>query len=304
MTGGSKDRNKGILYMVLSSLFFAVMASAVKMSGDLPTMEKVFFRNVVGFLASGFLIWRAGGSFAGRDKKSLIYRSLFGFLGLVFYFYAIDRLPLANAVILNQMNPFITLILAFLFLKESIVRPQWVAIALAMAGILLIVKPGPGYSLGPALVGLLSAFFAAAAYTVIRHLRLSDHPQTIVFYFTGFTTFATIPFMVWGEFVMPDSFQFLALLTVGVTATIAQFFMTHAYRYCEAGDLSIYSYGNTVFAMVIAMVLWREFPDVLSFVGVFLVLCGAYVNWRAKRGIPAVQGDTPQNQWESKGSKE
>jgi drug/metabolite transporter (DMT)-like permease len=279
------DRNKGIFFMVMSSLFFAVMASAVKLSGDLPTMEKVFFRNVVGFVFTGFFIWRHGGSFFGSNRKALLFRSLFGFLGLVFYFYAIDYLPLANAVILNQMNPFITLILAFLFLREKVSKPQWIAFAVAICGIFLIVKPGPGYTLGPALIGLLSAFFAASAYTVIRHLRLTDQPMTIVFYFTGFTTLVTLPIMLLGGFVMPDLFQLLALLTVGVTATIGQFFMTHAYRYCEAGDLSIYSYGNTIFAMIIAMVLWREFPDLLSFFGVFLVLSGAYLNWRAKRGI-------------------
>jgi drug/metabolite transporter (DMT)-like permease len=269
--------------MIMSSLFFAVMATSVKLAGDLPVMEKVFFRNVVGFAASGFIIWRSGGSYLGTDRRSLLFRSLFGLIALAFYFYAIDRLPLANAVILNQMNPFILLILAFLFLREKIVKAQWFAIVVAMAGIMLIVKPGTGYTLLPSLVGLLSALFAAAAYTFVRHLRLSDHPETIVFYFTGFTTLATVPFMVFGEFLIPNTGQLLALLSVGVTATIGQFFMTNAYRYCEAGDLSIYSYGNTVFAMIIAMALWGEFPDVFSFLGVFLVLTGAYLNWQAKK---------------------
>ncbi|MDW7651902.1 MAG: DMT family transporter [Bacillota bacterium] len=277
------DRNKGILLMVLSSLFFAVMATLVKLSGDLPTMEKVFFRNVVGFTASGFIIWRSRGSFFGTDKKALLFRSFFGFLGLVFYFYAIDSLPLGNAVILNQMNPFFVLILAFLFLRERIVGSQWVAIAIAITGVAFIVQPGGGYSLMPALVGLLSAVFAAAAYTVIRHLRLSDAPQTIVFYFTGFTTLATIPFLVFGQFAMPNLNQLLALLGVGVTATAGQFLMTHAYRYCEAGDLSIYSYGNTVFATFLAVIIWGELPDSLSLFGIALVLTGAYINYNAKR---------------------
>ncbi|MCR3921432.1 MAG: DMT family transporter [Firmicutes bacterium] len=276
-------RNKGIFLMVMSSLFFAVMAAAVKVSGDLPTMEKVFFRNIIGFTATGIFIWRKGGSFAGSNKKWLLLRSLFGFLGLVFYFYAIDRLPLANAVILNQMNPFITLVLAYLFLREHVYNPQWFAVGVAMLGILLIVKPGFGYTFAPALVGILSAFFAAAAYTVVRHLRLTDQPQTIIFYFTGFTTMATLPFMVWGNFIMPDFAQMGALATVGITATIAQYLMTYAYRYSEAGDLSIYSYSNTIFAVVIAMLVWQEFPDLVSIVGIMLVLVGAVFNWWTKQ---------------------
>ncbi|MBS4007590.1 MAG: DMT family transporter [Clostridium sp.] len=277
------ERNKGIFYMVMSSLFFAAMAAAVKLAGDLPAMEKVFFRNLVGFFVSGLIIWHSGRGFAGSDKRALFYRSLFGFLGLVSYFYAIDRLPLANAVILNQMNPFIVLVLAFLFLREKIVKMQWLAIMVAILGVFLIVKPGTGYQLLPALAGLLSAFFTAAAYTVIRHLRASDHPQIIVFYFTGFSTFATLPFMLVRGFVMPDFFQLQVLLVVGVTATIAQFFMTHAYRYGEASELSIYSYGNTIFAMFIGMLLWREFPDALGYAGVFFVFTGAYLNWRVNR---------------------
>jgi drug/metabolite transporter (DMT)-like permease len=287
MTG----RNKGILYMVLSSLFFAMMAASVKLAGDLPTLEKVFFRNVVGFAASGYLIYRTRGSYLGNDRIALLYRSFFGLVGLVFYFYAIDRLPLANAVILNQMNPFFTLILAFMFLQERVVKLQWLAIFTALAGVAFILRPGLDYHVLPAVIGLLSAVFSAAAYTTIRHLRLTDHPQTIIFYFTGVTTFATLPFMFFGHFVMPDGVQFASLLAVGIFATVAQFFMTNAYRYCEAGDLSIYSYGNAIFAIFIGIFLWREFPHAFSLLGVLLVLGGAYMNYQAKREKIGVHDD-------------
>ncbi|SES95121.1 Permease of the drug/metabolite transporter (DMT) superfamily [Natronincola peptidivorans] len=277
------DRNKGILYMVLTSLFFALMAASVKLSGDLPTMEKVFFRNLVGFMTSGYLIYKSKESFKGNNTKLLLYRSIFGLIGIFFYFYAIDRLPLANAVVLNQMNPFFVLIFSFLFLGEIILKLQVAAIFIALTGVLFIVRPGFDYTVLPAVIGLLSAVFAAAAYTTVRHLRLTDSPQTIIFYFTGITTLTAIPFMIFGEFVVPNFFQFLALISVGVFATLAQFFMTHAYRYGEAGDLSIYSYGNTVFSIFIGIILWKELPDLLSFIGVACILLGAYLNYRAKQ---------------------
>lgn len=269
--------------MVLGSLFFAMMASFVKLSGNLPTVEKLFFRSIVGTVSSGYLIYRSGGSFLGYDRKLLFLRALFGFLGLSFYFYAIDKLPLANAVILNQLSPFFTVIFALVFLKEQMVKLQWVAIAVALGGVILIVKPGMSYTVVPALIGLFSAIFSAMAYITIRRLRLSDEPETIVFYFTAFTCLATFPFMLAGQFVMPTYGQMASLLAVGVTATAAQFFMTHAYRYCEAGDLSIYSYGNTVFAMFIGMMVWAEIPDMLSLLGLVFVLTAAYLNWQAKR---------------------
>jgi drug/metabolite transporter (DMT)-like permease len=278
------DRNRGILYMVLSSLFFALMAALVKLSGDLPTMEKVFFRNLVGLAASSYIIYKSGGSFLGNNRVYLFYRSFFGLLGVFFYFYAIDRLLLANAVVLNQMSPFFVLILSALFLREKIVRLQTAAIVIALAGVVFVSKPELNYTVLPAVAALLSAFFAASAYTIVRHLRLSDSPETIVFYFTGLTTLVSLPFLLLGQFVMPTLPQLAALLGVGVFATAAQFFMTHAYRYAEAGDLSIYSYGITVFSIITGILIFFEFPDILSLIGVVLILTGAWLNYRAKAG--------------------
>lgn len=275
------DRNKGILYMILSSLFFALMAAAVKFAGDIPTMEKVFFRNILGFIVAGYMIFKSKESFKGNNTKYLLYRSIFGLLGVIFYFYAIAHLPLADAVILNQMNPFFVLILAAIFLGERIKKLQIPAIIIALVGVFFIAQPQFDYTIIPAVVGVLSAIFAAAAYTIIRHLRLTDSPHVIVFYFCGISTLITLPFLIFGEFVMPDMKALISLLAVGTFATIAQFLMTHAYRYAEAGDLSIYNYSSTVFSIFIGIVLWGEIPNTLSILGVILILTGAYLNYRA-----------------------
>ncbi|QUH19641.1 DMT family transporter [Alkaliphilus sp. B6464] len=283
------DRNKGILYMLASSLFFALMAGAVKFSGNIPTMEKVFFRNIVGFVVSGYMIFKSGESFRGNNTKYLSYRAILGFLGVVFYFYAIDNLPLADAVVLNQLNPFFIIILAAMFLGEKIKKLQIPAIILALIGVVFIAQPQFNYTILPAVVGILSSIFAASAYTMIRHLRLTDTPHMIVFYFTGISTIITIPFMVLGDFVMPDTVSFISLLTVGVFSTFAQYLMTHAYRYAEAGDLSIYSYGNTIFSIFIGIILWGEIPNLLSTLGVLCILTGAYLNYRARKHVLDVQ---------------
>ena len=277
------DRHKGILYMVCGSFFLALMATFVKLSGEMPVVEKLFFRSIVGAVVSGYLLYRKGEGFGGHNRKVLFLRALFGCVALVFNFIAIDRLPLANAVILNQLSPFFTIIFAYLLLKERMVKQQWYAIGIALIGVVLIVKPGPGYTLFPAIAGLLSAILAAVAYVIVRFLRKSDNPQTIVFYFTTFTCLATFPFMVAGQYVTPSPLQLATLFAVGVAATSGQFLLTNAYRYCEAGDLSIYSYVYALFAMILGFLLWREVPGTLGFVGVLLVLAGAYLNWLSMR---------------------
>lgn len=274
-----KDRNKGILLMIIASLCFALMASAVKYTGAIPTMQIVFFRNFIGMVISGYMIYSRGGSFKGRNRGGLVFRSLFGLAGVFLYFYSLGRIPLSDAVVLNQMSPFFVVVLSALFLKEPIKRLQIPAVFLAMAGVIFIIRPEFNASIIPSLIALMSAVFAAAAYTTIRHLRLTDQPQVIIFYFTAFSVVVAIPFMALGQFQWPTALQFLGLLAVGLFATAAQFFMTYAYRYAQAGDLSIYSYGKTLFSTLIGAVIWMEIPDPYSVIGIIFILTGAYVNY-------------------------
>lgn len=278
-----KDRNKGILLMILASFCFALMASAVKYTGDLPTMQKVFFRNLIGMIISGYIIYKNGGNFKGHNRGGLIFRSLFGLTGVFLYFYALGEIPLSDAVVLNQMSPFFVVILSAWFLKEPIKKLQIPAVFLAMTGVIFIIRPEFDATIVPALIALMSALFAAAAYTTIRHLRLTDKPQIIIFYFTSFSVIVAIPFMVFGQFQWPTALQFFSLVGVGVFATGAQFLMTYAYRYAQAGDLSIYSYGKTVFSTLIGAIIWLEIPDQYSIIGIFLILTGAYVNYYSSK---------------------
>ncbi|NBG89644.1 DMT family transporter [Isachenkonia alkalipeptolytica] len=278
-----KDHNKGILLMILASLCFALMASAVKYTGEIPTMQIVFFRNLIGMLISGYMIYRTGGNFKGKNRGGLIFRSIFGLTGVFLYFYALGEIPLSDAVVLNQMSPFFVVILSAWFLKEPIKKLQIPAVFLAMLGVIFIIRPEFNATILPSLIALMSAFFAAAAYTTIRHLRLTDKPQVIIFYFTAFSVLVAIPFMALGQFQWPTPLQFLSLLGVGVFATGAQFLMTYAYRYAQAGDLSIYSYGKTVFSTLIGAVIWLEIPDQYSLIGILFILTGAYVNYYASK---------------------
>lgn len=276
------NRNKGIMYMTVSSLFFALNAATIKFLGDIPTMEKVFFRNTIGFIISGYFIFKSGESFKGNNMKYLFLRSIFGVSGVILYFYTLVNLPLSDAVVLNQLNPFFIIILAAIFLGEKIKKLQVPAIVLALAGVVFISQPQFSYSIVPALIGVLAAMLVAIAYTMVRYLRLTDSPNLIVFYLSGISTIVTLPFIILGDFVVPNIINFISLLGVGVFSTLAQYFMTNAYRYSEASDLSIYSYGHTVFSTFIGIIVWGEIPNLLSTLGIVCILIGAYLNYKAK----------------------
>ncbi|NLN07302.1 MAG: DMT family transporter [Firmicutes bacterium] len=272
------ERNKGILLMIAGSLFAAIMAALVKTTGDLPTAEKLFFRSAVGTVIMGGIVARSNEPFLGRNKKLLAARGILGFSGLALYFFSIERLPLGNAVLLNQVSPFFTIILALLFLQEKVSAKQWLATAIAITGVVLVSKPTAGYTLLPALAGLLSAIFSGASHVVIRELRKTDSPDMIVFYYTGMTSLVSLPFMLGSRFQAPTLPQLGGMLAAGVAATISQWLLSCAYRYSKAGDLSLYLYANTVFATLLGAIFWHEIPDFLSLAGIILVLTGACIN--------------------------
>lgn len=277
-----ENRKKGITYILLSSLFFALMAATVKYLGDMPTTEKIFFRNLVGIFVAFGLVKKSGSSLTGNNKKLLILRSIFGLLGIAAYFYALANMKLSDAVILNKMSPFFVVVFAAVFLNEKINKKQITALITAVMGAVLVIRPGFDSNLIPSLIALMSSFFAGIAYTVVRQLRKTDSAATVVFYFSFFSTLAMIPFMVSGSFVIPSPVQAVALLALGLFAAAAQLFMTNAYRHAEAGELSIYTYANIIFSSIFGLFLFQEVPDLFSVLGGILIISAGYLNYRAK----------------------
>ncbi|WP_427340301.1 DMT family transporter [Caloranaerobacter sp. DY30410] len=272
-------RKIGIILILLSSLFFALMAATVKSLDNIPVAEKIFFRNLLGIIVSTYIILKKGKKVSGNNKKLLFLRSIFGLLGVACYFFALSKIPLADAVILNKLSPFFVIILSAIFLKEKFNKMQMISLIVALIGAAFVIKPQFSYTIIPAFIGLLSAFFAGAAYTTIRHLRHTDSPEIIVFYFTLFSTLTMIPIMASGYFVLPTLNDMIKLILLGVFATTAQFLMTNAYRFAPAGELSIYTYMNIVFSMLLGIVIWFEIPDIFSLIGAFLIITAGAINY-------------------------
>jgi len=274
-----REETKGILFILMSSFFFAVMAASVKAVPHIPLAEKIFFRNLLGVFIMGGIIIKNKKSFKSANTKLLALRCIFGILGVVGYFYSISKLSLSDAVLLNKMSPFFVILLSLIFLKEKIHRLQAYAMLIAILGAGFIIKPQFNYSMIPALIGLFSAVFAAAAYTVIRQLRLYDSPELIVFYFCLFSCIAMLPFIVSGHFIIPTSKDLIILLLIGLSATSAQILMTTGYRFAPASQLAIYGYANIIFSTIFGIILWSEFPDLLSITGGLLIILGGFINY-------------------------
>lgn len=276
-------RRKGIVYILLSALFFSLMALTVKSVPHLPLSEKVFFRNFIGLIAISFTMVKNKVSFKIGNPKLMLLRSLFGLGGVGLYYAALERLALGDAVILNKLSPIFVIIFAIIFLKEPYHKGQVWVIVIGVIGALLIIKPSFDLSVVPAIYALLSAVSAGAAYAVIRRLTKYDKPTVIVFYFCLFSSVTMMPFMMLEGFVVPNFNEFLGLLGIGVFALTAQLFMTNAYKYAPASELSIYNYVEIIFSLLFGFVIWSERPDVVSILGAVMIILAGMINFRLLR---------------------
>jgi drug/metabolite transporter (DMT)-like permease len=201
----------------------------------------------------------------------LLGRSIFGTIGIISLFYAIDHLVMSDADMLNKMSPFLVIILSGIFLKERILPFQMVTIIFAFIGMFFIVKPSFSIDAVPYMVGVLSAIFAAAAYTLLRVLGNREKYYTVVFYFSFFSTVVLLPFLIY--FYQPMTMiQVIYLLMAGFFATIGQFGITLAYKYAPARDVSIFTYSTVIFTTILSFMIFNEGPDMFSLIGYVLIL--------------------------------
>lgn len=158
------NKTKGIIFILISAFSFALMSTFVKLSGDLPSIEKSFFRNLVSCVVAFYLVRKDKSLLFGHkeNRLALIGRATLGTLGIWANYYAIDNLILSDATILNKLSPFFVIIFSYLFLKEKLKPIHIISLFVAFTGVLFIVRPSGSLAsnIMPALIGLCSAAFA------------------------------------------------------------------------------------------------------------------------------------------------
>ena len=110
----------GIRYMIISTLFFAVMQAIAKTLSHLPVMEVLFFRSSITAIFCIFYLKRHNISLIGNNQKWLFIRAFFGILSLFLFFITLQKIPIGAAVSLKYLSPIFTAIFAIFLLKEKI----------------------------------------------------------------------------------------------------------------------------------------------------------------------------------------
>lgn len=254
--------------MLISSFSFAGMSAMVKLAGDLPAYEKVFFRSLISAIVVFFVVRRHHLPLFGKRKHQpyLLGRALLGTMAMASFFYGVTHMYLADASMLSRLNPFFVTLFAAVFLKEKLSRIQIPALIIAFGAALLIIKPEFSLEMLPSLAVVGAAMFSGAAHTTLRALRGMESPATIVFYFSVASVLFVSPLVI-ANFQLPAGNQWFFLLGIGFFAVTGQFSLTNAFRLAPASEITLINYVNIIFAAVFGYMLWGEVSDVWSFVG-------------------------------------
>jgi drug/metabolite transporter (DMT)-like permease len=283
------DLRRAAVYMIGAALLFAAMGAGVKAaSRELPNSMVVFFRNAVGFVT--LLPWLLRGGLANLRTRHLgehLVRGVAGLLAMVCFFYSIAHLRLADAMLLNQSVPLFLPFVESVWLREPLPERIFGPILVGFLGLVLILKPGTGLFEPAALVGALSAVFAAVAQVGIRRLTRTEPTTRIVFYFAVIASLLSgLPLA--RTWVTPSPRLWAVLLVLGTLATFGQLCLTRAYAHAPAAQVGPFIYAGPVFASVLDWLLWGTLPDRVWVVGAVLVAGAAVLALRMRHAA-----DTP-----------
>lgn len=270
---------KAILLIITSAFCFAVMNLCVSLSGDVPVIQKTFFRNFFAMLIASVTMIKNKHYILPKkgERFGIIMRSAAGFAGMLGNFYALSALRVADASLLNKMSPFFAIIFSAILLRETPNKVQISCILTAFAGAMFVLKPSfQNAELLPSCAGFFGGACAGLAYTFVRKLTSSGTKSYyIVFFFSAFSTICAAPALIFGYSPMTLQ-QLLLLLGAGIAAAGGQFAITASYSYAPAKEVSIYDYSQIIFAGMLGFVFKSEIPDLFSFIGYFILISAAF----------------------------
>ena len=281
-----KGQLKGIICILIAAVGFSFMTFFVRIAGDLPTMQKAFFRNAVALVIAIITLIAKKEKFEiPKDcRLDIFLRCFFGTTGLIANFYAIDKLDLADSNMLNKLSPFFAILISIPILKEKPSRFDILATIIAFIGALFIIRPtGTNMQLIPSLIGLYGGFGAGTAYVFVRSAGgKGARTPVIVICFSLFSCLLTLPFLMFGYVSMTPK-QLLILIMAGASAAVGQFAITTAYKFAPAKKLSVFDYTQVIFATLWGVLFLGEVPELLSVVGYVIIMGVAFIRWEKAR---------------------
>lgn len=260
--------------MIMAAVAFSIMVLCVKkVSTNLPSLEIVFIRSLLGCLMILGVAAFKKIPLAGEERSRLALRGIYGFIALALHFYTLAKLPLGTAVLLNYTAPLFILVFSLFFLKERSHPAIPFLVGMSFFGVYLLIEGGFTAWTADVFWGLLSAVFSSLAYLTIASLKRREKPLTIIFYFTAISMLGSSVCFFQG-FVQPRAEEWLYLIGVGLGSYYGQLWMTIALRRAPASLVSPFSYLTPLLSFLYGFFFFGEKIGALSFAGAVIIIAG------------------------------
>lgn len=285
-TGPKRDNLRGAIWLIVDMSFNIWSLTLIKIVGaDLPAVQIVFMRALVGLGLMLPFVWRNGGlpSFLRPDLQIL--RAALSAVSMVGSYHAISVLSLGLFTAVNFTKPLLMMVFSALLLGERILRRQWAAGVLGLVGVIVVVQPG-SVAFNAGLISLfLSILAGTGAVVILRHLR-AEHPLAMMLSFTsGMVALSILP-ALW--FWQPPGQAWPALLAIGVISQIAQFCFMRAHYWGDAGVLAPLGYSALILSVTVGYLVFDERPTLSLLLGAGLIVAAALIAGRTgKRSAKA-----------------
>ncbi len=262
----------GIVLITLAFLCSAIMSALSKAAHGVAPLTILFLQYAVSFVVFVPPAGRLGrvGLKTMRFPLHLL-RSIAGAICQLLFFVAVGKLPLLDSVLLSNASPLFIPLVVYVWLRKTVKPLVWVSLLIGLAGIILIIKPGPQLLENPAsLIALASGLCSALALVSTNRLTETEPPVRILFYNFGISTLLLIPFAIWSWKPLNGK-QAILLLGVGCFYALTQYLIIAAYRYASATELSPFNYTVVIFSGVLGWLVFGNVPDLSAIAGTVLV---------------------------------
>jgi drug/metabolite transporter (DMT)-like permease len=264
------------IWMIGASLAFALMAACIKLATrhEVPVAQVLFYRGAVSLLAIGVVLRMLGLPAASPHWKAHVKRSLWSYAGMVAFFTAISRLPLATAVTLNYTSSLWLGVILSARPGEHASRPLLGVTLAGFAGIGLMLRPTLDTTQwSAALIGLASGVTGALAALNVRDIgRLNEPPLRTVFYFSLFVAAMSTPGFLLSHPWSVSLEGLLYAIGAGLLAAFGQLGVTLAYQRGHTQLVSLWGYTQVVFTTLLGILLWGDRLPLTSWLGMLIIL--------------------------------
>jgi len=289
------DSLKGIVFLMLASIGFSLMALLIKLLGQRLHVTQILLLRQIGMalLVLPAILHSFPGALRSHRPGLQIARMAFALIAMLGGFSAIIHLPLADATAIFFAKSFFVTIFALLILGEAVGIYRWSAVAVGFVGVLIMLQPGTDNFSVYSLASLAGAAGAAAVMICLRVLSQSDSADTILAWSSiGIGLAMALPGIYFWQW--PDGREWLMLGGLALASYFGQRCNIFAYKHGEASLLASLDYVRLLWATLFGYLVFDHFPGLPTWTGAGIVIAAAvftiYRETRRKRGWNAVAG--------------